>query len=160
MIKNIDFTSTFIGGEGDINAASFNIKVKELGLSDKVNYLGRKYGDEKNKYFMKADIFVFPTFYHNETFGLVNLEAMQFSLPIISTFEGGIPDVVQNGITGFLVKKRDARELAEKIAILIEDTDLRITMGERGRERFKEHFTLLNFEQTFCEIFTQITSQT
>jgi glycosyltransferase involved in cell wall biosynthesis len=157
--KNIDFTCTFIGGEGDINAASFNIKVKELGLSDKVKYLGRKYGDEKNEYFSASHVFVFPTYYHNECFPLVLLEAMQFSLPIISTFEGGIPDLIVNGVNGFLVKQQLVAELSDNISILIEDADLRIAMGEDGRKRFQEHFTISIFEQTLCKILTQITTQ-
>lgn len=157
--KNIDFTCTFIGGEGDINTASFNIKVKELGLRDKVKYLGRKYGDEKKEYFMNADIFVFPTFYHNECFPLVLLEAMQYSLPVISTFEGGIQDIVVNEVTGFLVKQQQTNELVEKIAVLIEDADLRTVMGVNGRERFQEHFTISIFEQTLHQILTQITTE-
>lgn len=157
--KSIDFTCTFIGGEGDITTEFFNSKVNELGLTNKVKYLGRQYGDEKNDYFINADIFVFPTFYHNETFGLVNLEAMQFSLPIISTFEGGIPDVVEDGVTGFLVKQNNIEELVEKIEILIHDADLRNTMGEKGRKRFKEYFKISIFENNLNIIFTQIAKQ-
>jgi glycosyltransferase involved in cell wall biosynthesis len=154
--KNFNFTCSFIGGEGDITATSFHAKTKELGLSTKVTYLGRKYGDEKNEYFSNADIFVLPTHYSNECFPLVLLEAMQFSLPIISTFEGGIPDVVQDGVTGFLTGQQDIKGLAEKIAILIKDVDLRIAMGKEGRNRFEEHFTLATFENRLHQILKEM----
>ena len=68
---------------------------------------------EKHQFLRKADIFVLPTL--NDTFPLVLLEAMQFGLPVISTFEGGIPEIVEDHITGFLVKQNDVQGLAEKI---------------------------------------------
>ena len=55
---------------------------------------------------------LFPTFYHNECFSLVLLEAMEHGLPCISTTEGGIPGIVDDGKTGFLVPKHDVAVLA------------------------------------------------
>ena len=60
---------------------------------------------------------------------------MQFSLPVVSTFEGGIPDIVENGKTGFLVKQEDVEALAEKLEILINNPRLREQMGQHGRKR-------------------------
>jgi glycosyltransferase involved in cell wall biosynthesis len=154
--KSVDFNCNFIGGEGDVSATSFREKVEAFGLTNKVKYLGKKYGDEKHEYFLKADVFVFPTFYHNETFGLVNLEAMQYSLPIISTFEGGIPDVVQDGVTGLLVAQKNVEALVERIETLINNGDLRFKMGENGRKRFKEKFTIRIFEGCLNQILQQI----
>lgn len=154
--KNVDFYCNFIGGEGDISALIFQKKVEELGLTNKVSYLGKKYGVDKNEYFLNADIFIFPTFYHNETFGLVNLEAMQYALPVISTFEGGIPEVVVNENTGFLVNQKNVIDLSKKIEALINNKDLRIKMGENGRNRFKEKFTIEIFENCLTNILHQI----
>jgi glycosyltransferase involved in cell wall biosynthesis len=56
-------------------------------------------------FFEKSHIFVFPTFYYYECFPLVLLEAMQHALPVISTDEGGIPDIAETGITGYIVAK-------------------------------------------------------
>lgn len=63
---------------------------------------------EKIAVFSKTDIFAFPTYYHNETFGLVNLEAMQYSIPFASTLEGEIPDVIDDGNTGFFSSSKNA----------------------------------------------------
>lgn len=145
--KQLPFQCTFIGGESDITAEIFKKKVNELGLSEKVHYAGKKYGVEKELAFSRADIFAFPTL--NETFGLVNLEAMQFSLPIVSTFEGGIPDVVEDGKTGFLVEKGNAEDFAEKLELLIRNAELRSQMGNAGKLRFESHFNLTTFENCF-----------
>jgi glycosyltransferase involved in cell wall biosynthesis len=89
---------------------------------------------------------------------LVNLEAMQFSLPIVTTFEGGIPDVVDNEVTGFLVPQKNIDILAEKLEILIQNPDLRQQMGEAGRKRYEEKFTLDKFERRMVEILGEVIS--
>lgn len=102
-------------------------------------------------FWRNTDIFVFPTFYSNETFGLVNLEAMEYSLPVISTNEGGIPDVVINGETGYTVEKNNPEALAEAIELLFKNPKLRIQMGQAGRKRFEALFTEVMFEQRIKE---------
>ena len=85
-----------------------------------------------------------------ETFGLVNLEAMEHKLPVISTNEGGIPDVVKHGINGLIVEVKSGKvaadELAERLAQLIDNPALREQMGEEGYKIFKEHFVIDRFE--------------
>lgn len=146
------YRGTFIGGEGDITKEQFEQKVKYLGLQNHVQYMGKRYGQEKELAFLEADIFAFPTYYSNETFGLVNLEAMQHSLPVISTFEGGIPDIVDDGVTGFLVPQKDVQALANKLEYLILNPEVRKLMGEAGLKKFKENYTLEIFENNLVNI--------
>lgn len=152
--KQLPFHCVFIGGEGDISSEMFQKKLLELDLTKDVHYEGRKYGEEKEIAFSQADIFAFPTL--NETFGLVNLEAMQFSLPIVSTFEGGIPDIISEGKSGFLVEKANAEAFAEKLEILIANSKLRLEMGEAGRLRYERYFTLIKFENSILEILNKL----
>lgn len=154
--KNVPYYCFFVGGQGDLSAKQFEQKAKELELNNNVYYVGRKYGKEKDEYFLNADIFALPTYYEYETFGLVLAEAMKFSLPVVSTFEGGIPDVVENGKTGFLVPQKNASALAEKIEQLIINPDLRQQMGDSGRAKFKKEFTLNIFENRLTEILNNI----
>lgn len=154
--KLIPFHCTFVGGIGDVNEQKFMSRVDELGLGSFVNYAGKKYGLEKEEAFMSADIFAFPTY--QETFGLVNLEAMQFSLPVVSTYEGGIPDIIEDGVTGFLVPQKDVAALAEKLEILINSPKLRIEMGTAGHAKYEKQFTLSIFENKLYGILDQITS--
>lgn len=111
---------------------------------------GKKYNEDKKVFFENADIFIFPTL--NEAFGLVLLEAMQHHLPCVSTTEGGIPGIIDEGKTGFLVPKHDAETLANKIEFLLTDSALRKRMGEAGREKFEKEFTLEVFEKRMAEI--------
>lgn len=93
-------------------------------------------------------MFVFPTFYSNECFPLVLLEAMEKSVSCISTEEGGIRDIIANGETGYVTPKQDAASIAEAIEKLIINTDLKSQMGNAGRKRFEELFTEERFEIT------------
>jgi glycosyltransferase involved in cell wall biosynthesis len=150
--KGILFHCDFVGGEGDVSVSQFNEQVQKYGIADEVEYLGKKYGIEKEIIFSEADIFVFPTYYPNECFPLVVLEAMQFELPVISTTEGGIRDMVDEGKTGFLLDKKDPNLLAELIIQLIDNNELRRKMGKVGREKYMREFTIDKFERKMVEI--------
>lgn len=152
--KQVPFHCTFVGGIGDVTEVQFNAKVQKLNIESCVTYLGKRYGIEKESEFEKADIFVFPTYF--ETFGLVNLEAMQYNLPVVSTFEGGIPDVVEDGITGFLVPQKNVQILAEKLEILINNPQIRSQMGVAGRAKYEKEFTLATFEKTLTNILNAV----
>lgn len=99
-----------------------------------------------------ADIFAFPTFYSNECFPVVLLEAMQQCLPCVSTGEGGIPDIVENGVTGFIIPRKDADALAEKLSLLIDDAAMRRQMGVNGRKKYEREFTYSKFEHHLAGI--------
>ena len=152
--KQLAFKCSFVGGEGDISSEKFKLKASELDLLNEVQYLGKKFGDEKHNFFLSGDIFVLPTL--NETFGIVNIEAMQYSLPIISTNEGGIPDVIENEVTGFIIEKNNTIELANKLILLIENEKLRRQLGENGRRKFINQYTLDRFEKNMTKILTKI----
>lgn len=153
--KGCSFVCDFVGGETvEMDAVMFESKVAKRGLEGMAIYHGRKYGKDKEEFFRSADMFVFPTFYHNECFPLVLLEAMEHGLPCISTTEGGIPGIVDDGKTGYLVPKHDAVALADKIEMFIRDTDLRHKMGLAGREKFEREFTLEVFEERMVEILS------
>lgn len=143
-----------IVGAPDISIEFLEEYILKNDLTSYVNIIGPLYGDDKFLEYKNADLFVFPTLF--EAFGLVNLEAMQFSLPVVSTFEGSIPDIVINNETGFLVDKENAVTLAKKIGILLKDKSLRISMGQKGYERFINNYTLSHFEFNITETFKNI----
>lgn len=159
--RGCEFQCSFVGGEtAELNMEGFDHYLLVSGLSDCVRYVGRKYGDEKAEVFKDADIFVFPTYYSKECFPLVCLEAMEWKLPVISTDEGGIPDIVKHGENGFIVSCRrngnfndgpSAADLADVMERLVRNPALCRRMGEEGYRKFKEHFTLQAFERRFAE---------
>lgn len=83
--------------------------------------------------------------------GLVNLEAMEYALPVISTNEGGIQDIVVNGQTGYTVEKNNPVALADAMERLFRNPEVGIQMGKAGRKRFAEMFTEETFEKTMLE---------
>src|SRR4030095_14446925 len=115
--------------------------VKAKGLERFIEFCGRKLGDEKWAHYRGADIFCFPTHYSSESFGIVLIEAMMFELPVVSTAWRGIPGIVEEGITGFLTKIKDPAAVARRLKQLLDDEQLRISMGREGRERYLEEFT-------------------
>ncbi|SHJ76479.1 Glycosyltransferase involved in cell wall bisynthesis [Arenibacter nanhaiticus] len=153
--KNIDIKCTVIGGEGDISVVDFENKIIELKLTDVVYYAGKQYGDDKLVFFEKADIFVHPTY--NDCFPLVLLEAMQFGLPIVSTIEGAIPEIVESQKNGFLVPKKEALAFANEIEKLVLNPDLRSTMSQSAKLKYNSKFTTGAFEDRLCKILKNIT---
>lgn len=154
--KGYNFNARLVGSPSDITVEMLNKTIQESGIDRVVTVVGPLYDDAKFKEYENADIFVFPTY--NDAFGLVNLEAMQYKLPVISTDEGSIPDIVIDNETGFVVEKQNVTMLAEKIRILLEDEDLRIQMGAKGYERFLNNYTLQHFEVNMLKAFKTILS--
>ena len=154
------FKCHFIGKWSDITEQEFNARIHQSGLDTYIIAHGAKYGEEKTESLQKADIFVFPTYYPNECFPVVLLEAMQQKLPCISTNEGGIPDIIDEGKTGFIVEKRNVKQLAEKISYLINHPEQCKEMGENGYKKYQEKFTLSVFENRMKEILTECCKKT
>lgn len=155
--KGYNFVCYFVGGEtAELNAKIFNNELSERGLSGYVQYLGKKFGLEKEKCFNCTDIFILPTY--NECFPLVLLEAMQHQLPCIASREGGIPNIIEDKKTGFIIDKKNSEILAEKIILLLENKDLRREMGENGRQKYLKEFTLEHFEHTLNNILSDYLS--
>lgn len=99
--------------------------------------------DEKTKtgLLKQSDIFVFPTYYPFEGHPWVIIEAMAAGLPVISTNHAAIPEAVEDGINGFLVKKNNPADILEKLSLLIENDDLRKKMSIESRRIYEHKFT-------------------
>ena len=155
--EGVAFHCDYVGGESKlISGEAFRSAIAERGLTDCVTYHGPQYGAAKDRFFREADIFVFPTFYDNECFPLVLVEAMQYGLPVISTMEGGIPDIVTDGVNGFVCPQRDVQALAEALRKLIAEPQMRVAMGQRGYELYRERMTLEVFEMRFTQALRSI----
>lgn len=150
--RGIKLACHFVGKWSDITEDMFRKAIAEYHLEDVCFAYGGKYGKEKDEFWNAADVFVFPTFYHNECFPLVLLEAMQHHLPCISTNEGGIPGIIKDGETGFLIEKHDFHALADKLELLCLHPDVCKNMGEKGYQKFSNEFTLRKFEERMVEI--------
>ena len=150
--KGYDFHCDFVGGWKDISETEFTERVEKLNLQKSITVHGPKFGKDKDFFLRNADVFVFPTFYHGETFGLVLLEAMDYSIPCISTANGAITSVIQENYTGFCIEQRRIDILTEKMIWMIEHPEERKQMGYNGKRRFDETFTILGFEKRMTSI--------
>jgi glycogen(starch) synthase len=107
-------------------------------ILERVRFAGELPDDEVRDAYASCDVFCAPSRY--ESFGLVLLEAMSFGKPVVACDEGGMADLVEDN--GLLVPPDDAPALAEALARLIADADLREKMGRRGRELFDQKWCL------------------
>ena len=102
--------------------------------------------------FADADVFCLPT--RHEPFGIVVLEAMFNSLPVVATNIWAIPEMVVEGETGFTVARDDATALAERLARLLAQPELAERMGAAGRVRAYEHFTWNRVAETMLRVMS------
>lgn len=154
--KGTHFKCVFVGGEGDISKKDLERITNEYNIEDCAIYKGKKYNEDKANEFYSSDIFVLPTFYPYECFPLVLLEAMQASLPIVSTDEGGISDIVVDNITGLLVPQKNVHELVNKLEFLIKNSKIRNKMGQAGKEKYEKELTLEHFERNLTNILNNV----
>jgi glycosyltransferase involved in cell wall biosynthesis len=104
-----------------------------------------------------ADVFVLPSY--AEGFPNSVLEAMSVGLPVIATSVGGVPEIVQNGVTGIVVPPRSSDALAEAIKRLIGDEAARKAMGAAAREKILAHHTFNHSIATYRRIFQLLTCE-
>mgnify|MGYP001368941208 FL=1 len=159
--KGVKFQADFVGGlTQEMSGDEFDSAISMLGLNGCCTYYGPKYGDDKYSFFSQADVFVLPSY--TEAFPVSILEAMQFALPVVASNVGGVSAEVEEGVSGFLLGgqqpimlntfRPDVCEIADKLQVLLTDTDLRHKMGEAGREKYEREFTLEVFEKRIVEI--------
>jgi glycosyltransferase involved in cell wall biosynthesis len=124
-------------------------RVREAGLADRVVFTGRS--DEVEAYLKAADLFVFPSLF--EGLGISLVEAASCGLPAVASRTGGIPDVVDDGVSGLLVTPDRVDELGSALASLAEDAPRRARMGAAAREvalaRFDERDSLIRYRALF-----------
>jgi glycosyltransferase involved in cell wall biosynthesis len=107
-------------------------RLGELALKESCQLVGDVRGETKTRLLDEASLFVLPSY--QEGLPIAVLEAMAAGLPVITTPVGGLPEVIKDGYNGFLVPPGAVAVLAEKLALLAANPDLRETMGRRNLE--------------------------
>lgn len=142
-----------IVGEGDfLDAASFCRQ--QLGLEDVVTLVGAAPPAHVVGELVDADIFVLGSV--SEGFGNSVIEAQAMGLPVVVSDAGGLPENVADGVTGFIAHRRDPVAMAEKLAFLIDDPDLRQKMGQAGRKRVETLFRLEDQIRAFESLYDEV----
>jgi glycosyltransferase involved in cell wall biosynthesis len=135
----LELVGRFVSPDFERVAQAF---VSKHQLSEAVTFSGVKTGKAKNQAYASSDIFCLPSFHPTETFSVAIVEAMSFGMPTVATRWRGIPDLVEDGATGFLFLPQDALMLADRLQLLISDAALRQRMGARARAVYEQNFTV------------------
>jgi len=131
--------------------------MSDAGLGDSFRISGFRPLEEVYSLLKEADIFVLLSEIHasgyRDGFPTVILEAMLLGLPVVSTYVSGIPEMVEHGVTGYLVPERDAAAAADAIYSLVVDEPKRKRFGAAGRARVHDRFDLNQNLTTRAELF-------
>jgi glycosyltransferase involved in cell wall biosynthesis len=135
----------------DINNCEADLKsyVKKNGLQDSVYFTGAVHN--VNEYLQASDIFVFPT--ENEAFGISVIEAMACGLPVISTYVGGLKDIVYNRKNGLVIKSGDFEQLYEALDLIITENDLSDTLGAAAWQTVQSRYSTATITQKYLNLF-------
>lgn len=125
---------------------------KDLGVVDRVHFLGRLSSEELAACYARADVFALPS--TGEGFGLVFLEAMAFAKPVVGVSSGGATDLIEDGANGFLVPAQDGAGLAQALEKLLCDDSAREEMGQRGAKMIRDRYQFGVFRSALAEILT------
>jgi D-inositol-3-phosphate glycosyltransferase len=135
--EELTFCLAVIGGDTDLSEEDQSAEMSRLkdlchqhGLDDLVTFLGRRDQDLLPYYYSAAEAVVVPS--HYESFGMVALEAMACGTPVVASQIGGLAYIVQDGVTGYTVPSSDVNALADRLAELIKDPELRARLGKQA----------------------------
>ncbi|MCL5291376.1 MAG: glycosyltransferase [Actinobacteria bacterium] len=147
-----------VGGTGPLEG-KLKALAQEIGVADKVVFLGSITEDERSAYYRACDVFVLPSVEPSEAYGLAQVEAHMCGKPVVSTrLPTGVPFVNRDGVTGFVVPPADDKALARALNNLLDDEGLRLEMGERARERALAEFTIDRMVDRTIEVYSDVLS--
>jgi len=125
------------------------LRARRKGLAEEIRFVG--FQRNVQDYLSLLDIFVLPSRW--EGFGISIVEAMAAGLPVVAAGVGGIPEIVEDGRTGFLIERDNIHALADRILYLLKNPSAREEMGERGRERYTSLYTASIMSRRYQEVY-------
>jgi glycosyltransferase involved in cell wall biosynthesis len=153
--KKIIFKAFIVGAPMDVSIEEVKNILKDYDLTEKVEVTGPLFGAQKLQMISNIDVLVTPT--KNDTYPLVILEAMQAGRAVIASNIGAISEMVDEGVTGYVIPScEDAAAFAQKMEVLASDNALCVSMGERGKQKFRSRYTMKVYEENEVRILNQI----
>lgn len=152
-MEKVKGVSCILVGDGPCRR-NLEKRATQLGISERVLFTGHLEDGLYKAIFGRADLFVLPSVFRTEAFGLVALEAMAAGLPVITTELGTATSVYnREGITGYVVDPFNVPELADRIALLAEDPELRTKMGNHAREHVRKNYSAELMVQRYLDLY-------
>jgi phosphatidyl-myo-inositol dimannoside synthase len=140
-------------GSGDDKEWLINL-ARDSGVQRHIHFLSDLTSSELSACYAAAELFALPS--RGEGFGFVYLEAMARGKPVIGGAHGGAPEIIQDGLTGYLVQHGDTVQLATSIDALLSNPEAARQMGARGRERVEKEFRFNVFAKAFKKILREL----
>jgi len=135
---------------------------EELGVKDKVDFLGQVSPNELDRCYRNADVFVLPAVIDakgdTEGLGVVLIEALTYKLPVIATGVGGIVDIIKDNETGVLVQEKDAEALAKALLKVLKDDKYATSLGEKGYQFVNTKYNWDTITNQIINLFTSTLS--
>jgi len=153
--KNIEY---LIIGDGPLRNMLEKL-IKDEGCDSNISLLGWKDQAEIISNLANADILLQPSVTSEdgdqEGIPVVMMEAMAMQIPIVSTLHSGIPELVSDTVSGFLVPEKDSVSLETKLKLLVDDIDLRKEMGSQGRRKIEKEYNIEVLNDNLINIFSK-----
>lgn len=131
-------TKIVFGGDGEIEKNK--ALAEELGIAERCEFRGWVIGDKRAVLFERAAVYCLPS--KNEGLPMSVLEAMAHGIPTVATAVGGVPQVIEDGVSGLLIDVDDEAALSESLASLLAKPELREELGRNGRDQIVRKFGL------------------
>jgi glycosyltransferase involved in cell wall biosynthesis len=145
-----------IVGDGPLRQTLESMVPKQF--ISKIKFLGEQANVESIINIFDIGILMSNQKIHGEGISNAILEYMALGKPVIATNGGGTPEIVDEGITGFLIEESSVRNLKEKILLLLENKTLALTMGEAGRKRVNTEFSIEKMVKKTLELYKEVLS--
>jgi glycosyltransferase involved in cell wall biosynthesis len=149
IVKDRPDVKLTIAGDGPDRAALESMAAR-LNLTANVAFSGYRSQAQVRELLQQTDVFVLPSF--AEGVPVVLMEAMAAGVPVVTTRIAGIPELVEDGVSGSLTSPGDAQNLRSAIVRLLEDPDLRRRFGREGRKTIEDQFDINKEAAWLCEI--------
>lgn len=159
VLKQYPNAQLIIGGKGELYEVCYNL-IRHLKIEDRVSLPGILSKEQFLDYLATSLAFVQHSVTaisgDQEGTPVAVLEASAAGLPVIATLHAGIPDVIQEGETGFLVAEHDVEGMANKMMLLLEDKELAMQLGRNGKKRIKNNFTMERHLKVIDELIDNV----
>jgi phosphatidylinositol alpha-1,6-mannosyltransferase len=156
ILKTAPDASLVLVGDGD-DRPRLEQLARENGVAERAHFLSGLTPEDLFACFAACDVFALPS--RGEGFGMVFLEAMACGKPVIGGAHGGIPDIVEDGVTGLLVPHGDAEKLAQAFETLFNDPARAWEMAGRGRERVEQQFSFAQFQARMTQLLNEFLAE-
>ncbi|MGQ0632313.1 MAG: glycosyltransferase [Sporichthyaceae bacterium] len=128
----------------------------ELGLTERVRFTGAIPHADVPAVINSFDVFIVPSVLDSESFGVAAVEAQACGVPVLVSAVGGLPEVIRDGVTGFVVPPRDPEALALRMRELHDDGALRARLGAAGREHARAAYTWEDNATRMLDVYSKL----